>query len=351
MSRERSPSAGARWERTGVTRAASRSARAVQRERAKAQAARDEKLKAKVEGWVGDRIRQTLFSTESLLSELTARMEAKENGAIKEYQNLQSSIRTFEDKLRTSIRDQAIPLAMQACRDELVVQRAQIDSEIRSQIELAKANVCEIKAEHEKWGKDFQTFREETDRRIAVLEKSEWREGRDALRNLEAQFAEYMIEEKEKDILTRRLEVLVKDLEGRNWPWRTHMDRGGSPGPDDSGAVRSNSPSSRDPAKHCVEMAGQDAGSWRPWPPRGTFRPVPPASRPSPTTSMHSSRPSSRPSSAGRRRPEGPHDGYGAGGQHLHVVSNSSVSSGVSRTRPSSARERRPEADAYNGSR
>lgn len=304
-------------------------------------------MKAKVEVWVGDRIRQTLSSTESLLSELTARMEAKENGAIQEYQNLQSSIRTFEEKLRTSIRDQAIPLAMQACRDELAVQRAQIDSELRSQIELAKANMREIKAEHEKQGKNFKTFCEETDRRIAVFEKSEWREGRDALRSLEAQFAKYVTEEKEKDILTRRLEVLVKDLESRNWPWRPHMDRGGSPGPDDSGAVRSHSPTSRDPAKHCVE--GQDAG-WRPWPTRGMIRPVPPTSRPSPPTSMPSSRPSSRPSSAGRRRPEGPPEFFGAGGQHLHVMSTSSVPSGVPRTRPSSARERRPEADALNGS-
>lgn len=294
-----------------------------------------------MEVWVGERIRQTLSATESLLSELTARMEAKENNAIHEYQNLQSSIRTFEEKLRTSIRDQAIPLAMQACRDELGVQRAQMDTELRSQIDMVVANTRDIREQQEKQTKDFQAFREDTDRRITVFEKSGWREGRDALQNLETQFTNYVAAENERETFTRRLEVLVKDLESRNWPWRTHMDRGGSPDAHDSGAVRSASPNLRDPAKYCGELAPQEAGPWRPWPTRGPLRPVPPTSRPSPPSSLPTSRTSSRPSSAGRKRTEATQDGF----QRVNSVSTSSVSSGIPRARPSSARERRPEAD------
>lgn len=327
-----------RLEKTGATRSASRLARTAQRERSKRNASKDEKLKAKVEVWVGERIRQTLSSTESLLSELTARMEAKENSAIHEYQKLQSSIQTFEEKLRTSIRDQALPLAMQACRDELAVQRAQIDSELRSQIDLVVANTRDVREQQQKLTKDFQAFREGTDRRIVVFEKSGWQEGRDTLQNLEARFTDWVAAENDRDMFTRRLEAIVKELEGRTWPWRTHMDRSGSPDAHDSGAVRSASPNSRHPAKHSGEGAPQHFDCWRPWPNRGPIRPVPPTPRRSPPTS----RPGSRPSSAGRKRSEVMQDGFQ---QRLHSVSTSSVSSGMPRTRPGSARERRSEAD------
>merc|ERR1711953_841663 len=104
------------------------------------------------------------------------------------------------------------------------------------------------------------------------------------------QFTTFASEEERREQINRRLTILVKDMEDRNWPWRKNMDRSPSPGSDRN--------RDRIADLDALSAVGPEQNDWKLWPSRGPVKPAAPGSaRPTP--------PPSRPASARYQRPDG----------------------------------------------
>jgi hypothetical protein len=184
---------------------------------------------------------------------------------------------------------------------------------------------------------EFRTYQVNTDRRCEDLEDNVRlnNDARQAVARLTKDFQSFVDLQGQRDAYTRRLELLLKDIEDRVWPWRKKMEKDRSPSPPADGISplatydpfdRSNSP----PPAH------GERPEWLPWPPRGpctsTSRTSPPTSAgPSAAPSARPTPPTSRPSSARFRG----RDGLGIGGQH---ASPNTTAIAERTSRPSSAR-------------
>lgn len=78
---------------------------------------------------------------------------------------------------------------------------------------------------------EFETFASHESIRLESLEKAakEQREAKRKLDKLHDDYTEYVKQQVDRDARTHVLEAMMKDMEGRLWPWRPNMDRSPSP--------------------------------------------------------------------------------------------------------------------------
>eukprot|EP00928_Gymnodinium_smaydae_P073386 TRINITY_DN56595_c0_g1_i1.p1 TRINITY_DN56595_c0_g1~~TRINITY_DN56595_c0_g1_i1.p1 ORF type:complete len:350 (-),score=41.99 TRINITY_DN56595_c0_g1_i1:230-1219(-) len=257
----------------------------VKKAKARRLAQKEEKMKAKLDAWIAAPLRTLITNSEQINSEFTQQLQTKVTSLTDECRKLQHRINMLESTQETRITDQVSTalnsyLDKECIRSRLVtVERevAQQDLELKRVLEMSRQELLKL-------SEDAKTFQEITVRRLDRLEDSpEIQHTAESLQKLTQEFVSYVSGENEREVLTRRLEYLVKDMEARNWPWRPNMDRSQSP------------------------PRGRDFGKteWRPWPANGPVRPQSAATSAlflsDSGSRLTASPPMSRPSSARRR--------------------------------------------------
>jgi len=238
-----------------------------------------------------------------------------------ECQKMQERIQVLERNRDTMIKDQ-VKTVLSACQNEVEAVRLNIERTLRDQGDQTKALMERLRHEHDEQKAGLKSFSAAIERRIERIEPiiPDYQETSHTLYKLKQDFETYVNNEREREVFSRRLEILVKDMESRNWPWRPNMDRSPSP-PRETSAPTSVALGG---AGGATAPAGvYEVNDWRPWPTNGPVRPTPP---------------SSRPSSARSRRPP-----PGIENTTYRSASTSGMSSAgsglaVARVRPSSAR-------------
>eukprot|EP00440_Ansanella_granifera_P001454 gb/GFBE01001565.1/.p1 GENE.gb/GFBE01001565.1/~~gb/GFBE01001565.1/.p1 ORF type:complete len:331 (+),score=48.11 gb/GFBE01001565.1/:1-993(+) len=315
------------------SRAARTDARNAARAKAKRERDRLEKLRLQVDEWVGEKIHNCIASNENLLAELTARIEAKENHTAKEYSKLKETIDTLTAGLDGRVQDIAVPIALRTCRMEMEISYSDSQKKLSDQLEVLTTKVAECREGQAKLRQDLEGFQYSAGVRFAQLEQTatDQRDAKATLQKLEVEFQGYLNEEDKRDAYAHRLEVIVKDLEERTWPWRVRMDRSGSP--NGRGMERSPSPTQgEDLADGCNEqLRPHEISRWRPWPTNGPVKPTAPLARGP-----------SRPSSARQHRPvsQDPLQSFNFNPKHSRSTNSvASAGSGMAaaRVRPPSA--------------
>lgn len=252
----------------------SRYRRTAARAKARKIAARDERLKRQIHSWFVEPLRNAISANERYIDEAKDRFQSKVENVILEFRKLQHHIQLLENGRDANIKEQ-VSAVMLTCRTELEEKCSNIERDLNEQSETSKKFMEEFKREQSRLRNDLNALTEKAGKRLNGMENaiSDYSGIWTSFHKLEADFSGYVSQENQRETYTKRLEILVKDMEGRNWPWRPNMDR--SPSPNSASIAWASHNSSHDAIRAIHDE------DWRPWSTSGPVKPSPPSSRPS----------------------------------------------------------------------
>lgn len=290
-----------------------RQQRTQARLRAKTKALRADEHFAKLESAIGAPLRQAIANQTQSIASLEAKVKMQDTDLMKD---MQGRMAHFECDLNKIIRDE-VEAAMAPYRKSMEQLRSSLEKQFAALHPEVKHLRISMFQEQDKQKLAVSAIELSIARRLEELEldnatrKTE--ESKHMLSNLIVDFDNYVGKENERELYTRRLEVLVKDIEQRVWPWRGKRDRSGSPPPmtsDERGTGwRAMIDGSRSPPLCALEQEINtddekkqlQGPSWMPWPTNGIVQAkASPATShgPTPPPSARPTPPTSRPSSA-----------------------------------------------------
>lgn len=271
--------------------ASSRQARTATRTKVRAKVAREERLKAQVEGWVGAPLRASIRANETAVGDLNRQLQVMETDLMAENRKVRDRVHALDNSLSQIVKDE-ISAAMTLFKSTSEQGRVHLETQVgETSAELRRLKET-VSQENEKFKAAFTAMEVSMARRLEDLEHftRDYKESRDSLHKLAADFRTYVEDQSQRDVYAKRLEFLVKDMEKRVWPWRPNMDRSQSPPPRQD---------FYDSTTQCLQDGNIE---WLPWPSNGpvktekcsgstsqvsphhsppaSARPTPPSSRP-----------------------------------------------------------------------
>lgn len=270
----------------------SRLARTKVRQKVRARKAREDRLRASVETWLGAPLRSKIADLEHTVVDLSEQLQIRLSDSEAQHKKLRDHVQPLEGQVDNALKE--VANAVFSFRNSS--DQARFRTIERN---IAESNM-EVKELREKMVQDaeaqdsqFEDFATKTAQRLADAEVSitHFRHTRAALDDITTRFNDYLAIESERETFMRRYEYLVKDMEARMWPWRPGMDRSESPPPKEDRESYRNEPfDTRSP--------------WMVWPAGRSLKATPSTSigsysaRPTPPTSRPSSARYGRPTSA-----------------------------------------------------
>lgn len=285
--------------------------------RAKQKALRAENQFEQLESAIGGPLRQAIANQSQSIVNLDAKVKVQETDLMKDMQGVRDRMVHFECDLNKIIRDE-VEAAMIPYRKSMEQLRSSLEQQFAALPPEVKHLKISMFQEQDKQKLAVSTIELSIARRLEELENTtrNVEESKDILSTLIVDFDNYVGKENERELYTRRLEVLVKDIEQRVWPWRVKRDRSGSPPPGDEKCTgwRAMIDGSRSPPVCALEKCAAwqvintddekkqlQGQSWIPWPTNGIVQTkASPATShgPTPPPSARPTPPTSRPSSA-----------------------------------------------------
>lgn len=323
----------------------SRVARTKLRTKQRIKEAREGKLKAQVDSWFGAPLRDALAGQAQSVKDVSKMLCEKESNLISETRGVSERVTRLERSLGKIVKDEvrAVINTFQSSSDKVATNLECRLAEACRDIDEVKDIISRNSAKLER---DFRVFEVSSAQRLEDLEhtSSQLQNSKATVENLTVEFDNFIGQLHEREAHTRRLEVLIKDMESRVWPWRKHMDRSNSPPRRDAqGCLVPDEDRIMPWQSACMQDESlSERPQWAPWPPykgladvdavkaspTSSHGPTPPASaRPTP--------PTSRPSSAHYRG----RDLNVAAGRAMNVVArpNSAAAKAARPSRPASA--------------
>jgi len=306
----------------------SRLARTKRRQAVRARKAREERLKAQIESWIGTPLRRTISAVEERVADSCTQFEIKHTELSLENRKLRERMQVLEKELESATNE--VANAMAAVRNEGdQIRLRTIERQIDESISGLKHLRDELAQEREEQLGRVHVFEATTVQRLDDAERNvKGRATREELENLVRELRSYISEESVREEFVRRYGNLLKDMEARVWPWRPNMDRSQSP------PSPSKDEEDLDDIKgHMAHIVpSKDArAAWTPWPSRGPVKPTPFSSIcTTPSASARPTPPTSRPSSASYQARA---DDVGFRHGNIRPMSASSAGSGLAAAR------------------
>lgn len=333
----------------------SRAVRTQTRQKARAKIAREQRLKAQVDAWFGKPLRDAVNSQAETVSDVSRHLQVIKTDLAIEVRSVKERVAYLEKHVSKIIAEEI----------EVVLAPMRINNQqICSNHERKLASLCEdmrhfkdtMAQERDKQKLEFGAFEVSTATRLEDAEHTtrSFQDSKRMLEKLSDDFESYVLNETQREVYTRRLEFVVKDMEARVWPWRPNMDRTDSPPPreDRSPPPREDrSPPPREDRIAAWQVAsgldGQTEASWpagsqqRGWE-ESTEGFIMASPGPSPPVSARPTPPTSRPSSARFRGRDPGHMQAGTARAKSAAGSGRAAARPRSATRPTAQQPGRP---------
>lgn len=291
----------------------SREKRTLVRTKARARMAHEEKIKALVDTFCRP-LATTISAQSQSVSDLSLELKRKESDLRSELQKVSERVQRIEQNLPTIIKEE-VEVSLAPFR-KLESERRMVTENKVHDLSLAATKLTEeLTYAMEKLRTDLKNLSEKIPARLEPLEElgSTYAQTKEKLDKLHADYTDYVSKQQDRDARNHMLEMMMKDMEGRLWPWRPNMDRSQSP---------QHSPRSASPPREPWD----ERRDWLPWPKLGPIKPpnhaafiraklqnstnptpTPPERATPPETPSSGSRQGSRPGSARfRSRDPGP---------------------------------------------